>query len=305
MNPRRIAIKIPAASGSVDAHHFIELFHRFIQQGSVEGLLIDVADYAHVPNGPSVLLVGDEVDYAIDETSGQAGLLTVRKRAGDQPIEELFADTLRKALVLLAAVDEDGRTGMRFDPATLRVQVFDRAVAGNSDADFESLEKKLGAAAEQVLGTCKLSRIGSDDERKALGIQVQPRVGVDVEAVIEKLGGRQLRPVPEVKQSDWDVTVEELKSLIDAGKSPRIVDVREPDEFDVCQIGGELIPLGTLGEKLDALPKEDHIVVHCKGGPRGAQAVKQLRKAGFENSWNLRGGILAWIDRIDPSLQKY
>lgn len=304
MNPRRIAIKIPA-SGSLDPHKFVELFHEFIQEGSVEGLLIDVADYAHVPNGPAVLLVGHDVDYAIDETSGELGLLTVRKRAGDEPVDKLFADTLRKALVAVAEIEKDGRTGLSFAPGKLALQVFDRAAAENAEGDFAALEKGIASAVDQTLGTAQISRRDDDDARKALALGIETSGTVDVEAAIEKLGGRQLRPVPEAKQSDWDITVEDLKSLLDSGEKPHIIDVREQDEYDTCNIDGDLIPLGTLGDKLESLDKGEHIVVHCKGGGRGAQAIQQLRRAGFENAWHLRGGILAWIDRIDPSLEKY
>ena len=85
-----------------------------------------------------------------------------------------------------------------------------------------------------------------------------------------------------------------------------ILDVREPQEFQICRIpGSTLIPLGDLPERLVELEGRDDMVVHCKSGVRSAKAVKLLHEAGFSKAKNLRGGILAWIDRVDPSLPKY
>ena len=107
------------------------------------------------------------------------------------------------------------------------------------------------------------------------------------------------------KQSEWDISVEELARLRAAGGDFRLIDVREPREYEICNLGGELIPLGTLASRIAELPRDAHVVVHCRSGARSAQAVAVLRMAGFENAWNVNGGILAWIDRIDPSLTKY
>ena len=107
------------------------------------------------------------------------------------------------------------------------------------------------------------------------------------------------------KQSEWDISVEELERLRGSGAVFRLIDVREPREYEICNLGGELIPLGTLGGSLAELPRDAHIVVHCRSGASSAQAVAAMREAGFENVWNVNGGILAWIDRIDPSLTRY
>jgi adenylyltransferase/sulfurtransferase len=106
-------------------------------------------------------------------------------------------------------------------------------------------------------------------------------------------------------QSPWDISVEDLKRLRDDRTDFVLIDVREPHEYEVCDLGGELIPLGTLASRIPELDRSAHIVVHCRSGGRSANAVKALRGSGFENVWNLNGGILAWIDRIDPSLTRY
>ena len=102
-----------------------------------------------------------------------------------------------------------------------------------------------------------------------------------------------------------EATVEELKSRLDAD-GVFILDVREPQEFQICRIPGSiLIPLGELPKRLGELEGRGEMIVHCKSGVRSAKAVKLLREAGFAGARNLRGGILRWIDAVDPSLPKY
>ena len=103
-----------------------------------------------------------------------------------------------------------------------------------------------------------------------------------------------------------DMTVEELRARIDQKAGVFILDVREPQEFQICRIpGSTLIPLGDLPKRLGELEGQDTMVVHCKSGVRSAKAVTLLHEAGFKKAQNLRGGILAWIDKVDPSLPKY
>lgn len=84
-----------------------------------------------------------------------------------------------------------------------------------------------------------------------------------------------------------------------------LLDVREPHEFQICNLDGTLIPLKSLPSRLSELERGAHVVVHCRSGGRSAKAVELLRASVFENAWNVQGGILAWIDRIDPSLTRY
>ena len=107
------------------------------------------------------------------------------------------------------------------------------------------------------------------------------------------------------QQSPWDISVEELKRLRDEGADFTLLDVREPHEYEICHLGGKLIPLASLAGHLDEFDRSAHIVVHCRSGGRSASAVKAMRGAGFENVWNVNGGILAWIERVDPSLTRY
>src|SRR2546426_56526 len=85
-----------------------------------------------------------------------------------------------------------------------------------------------------------------------------------------------------------------------------LVDVREPHEYQICRIpGSKLIPLGDVPKRMHELNSADEIVVHCRSGQRSAQAVELLMKAGFRKIHNLRGGVLAWADQVDPTMPKY
>jgi adenylyltransferase/sulfurtransferase len=103
-----------------------------------------------------------------------------------------------------------------------------------------------------------------------------------------------------------EITVEQLKSKIDRGDDFFLLDVREPNEFQICRIAGAtLIPLGELARRTGELDRDREMVVQCKVGARSARAVSLLQERGFTRVSNLKGGILAWIDRVDPSLAKY
>jgi adenylyltransferase/sulfurtransferase len=102
-----------------------------------------------------------------------------------------------------------------------------------------------------------------------------------------------------------DMTVEELKQRLDKGDDLFVLDVREPHEYQICNLGGHLIPLNDLPKRVSELDSSREIVVHCKMGGRSAKAVDFLKQAGFTRVHNLAGGITAWAERIDPKVPKY
>jgi sulfur-carrier protein adenylyltransferase/sulfurtransferase len=102
-----------------------------------------------------------------------------------------------------------------------------------------------------------------------------------------------------------EITPRELKSRLDRGDDIYVLDVREPHEYQICNIGGHLIPLGDLSRRVNELDSSREIVAHCRSGKRSAEAAEFLRKAGFKKLWNLKGGILAWSDEVDPTVPKY
>ena len=102
-----------------------------------------------------------------------------------------------------------------------------------------------------------------------------------------------------------DMTVEELKKRLDKGDDLFVLDVREPHEYQICNLGGLLIPLNDLPKRVNELDSSREIVVHCKSGGRSAKAADFLRQSGFTKVHNLTGGINAWAERIDPKVPKY
>ena len=90
------------------------------------------------------------------------------------------------------------------------------------------------------------------------------------------------------------------------GEKFQLIDVREPHEYDIVNIGGELIPLATVAENAARVDTENKVVIHCKMGGRSAKAIRELEeKFGFKNLYNLKGGILSYIDEVQPELTKY
>jgi sulfur-carrier protein adenylyltransferase/sulfurtransferase len=113
-------------------------------------------------------------------------------------------------------------------------------------------------------------------------------------------------PEPVAVNNATEITSIELKQRLDRGDTLKIVDVREPNEYQINRIpGSELIPLGDIPKRYTELNKNDEIVVHCKMGGRSAKAADFLRSVGFTRVLNLRGGILDWVDKVDPSQPKY
>ena len=110
-------------------------------------------------------------------------------------------------------------------------------------------------------------------------------------------------PAPDLKVPE--ITPRELKARLDRGEDLLILDVREPHEYQICNLRGHLIPLGELPRRVHELDSSREIVAHCRSGKRSAEAVDFLRKAGFRKILNLKGGILAWSDEVDRSVPKY
>ncbi|HLN32303.1 MAG TPA: molybdopterin-synthase adenylyltransferase MoeB [Gemmataceae bacterium] len=103
-----------------------------------------------------------------------------------------------------------------------------------------------------------------------------------------------------------ETTVEELKNRLDKQEKVFILDVRNPEEYQICRIpGSTLIPLPQLQQRLEELDREREIVIHCKSGMRSLKAQQLLREKGFVKTKNLKGGILAWAERIDRGMPKY
>ena len=102
-----------------------------------------------------------------------------------------------------------------------------------------------------------------------------------------------------------EVTVQELKDMMDRNEEFQLIDVREPFEYEVSNLNGLNIPLAGILIEADKVSKDIPVVIQCRSGKRSAQAVMLLEQQGYTNLANLQGGILAWRDEIDPDLDVY
>jgi sulfur-carrier protein adenylyltransferase/sulfurtransferase len=121
----------------------------------------------------------------------------------------------------------------------------------------------------------------------------------------EEFCGIRGEEAPEVDLHVPEITPHDLKLRLDRGDDLFILDVREPHEYQICNLNGHLIPLGELPRRVHELDSSQEIVAHCRSGKRSAEAVDFLRKAGFRKIHNLRGGILSWSTEVDPSVPRY
>jgi adenylyltransferase/sulfurtransferase len=100
-----------------------------------------------------------------------------------------------------------------------------------------------------------------------------------------------------------EITVTELKKMMDDGVDFQLIDVREPHEYEMANLNGELIPLATILDLSERIARDKPVIIHCRSGHRSGVALMELEKRfGFTNLANLKGGILAWAREIDPSM---
>jgi adenylyltransferase/sulfurtransferase len=133
--------------------------------------------------------------------------------------------------------------------------------------------------------------------------------GIEKPAAVGPLEVAQNKAVAEAPVVDGipQISVQELKRKLDAKEDVFVLDVREPHEYPIANLGAPLIPVGELEKRISELAaqKDREIVIHCRSGARSQKAALILKKAGFEHVENLAGGILAWADKIDPTMPKY
>lgn len=140
MTPRapRVCVKLYAASDAVPDAAFVPIFHRWIRDRALDFVFIDVADYAHVPEGPAVMLVTDGVTFGLDRADGQLGLLAQQRRSVEGTTADTIALALQQTLAVANALEREGslRGRLVFGRSRIRVEINDRLLAPNDDASF-------------------------------------------------------------------------------------------------------------------------------------------------------------------------
>ncbi len=160
---------------AVDPARFIEIFHGWIKEEAFDELLIDVADYRHVPDGPGVLLIAHEADYAMDNNAGRWGLLYNRKAPVDGSNEERICQAIRSAAAACRRLEEElaAEGPLRFSRQEFDVSINDRALAPNTPETFAAVQPELEAALRQVLGPGDFSLTPESDPRRLFGVSVK------------------------------------------------------------------------------------------------------------------------------------
>ncbi len=144
--------------------------------------------------------------------------------------------------------------------------------------------------------------------RKSPDCPVCSRLPAEIELIdYDQFCGVGRGDVAVAQEQGLEVSVQEAKSLLDQpGRDVCRIDVREPEEYEICRIdGAKLIPLGELARRLDEIDSTSEILVHCHSGGRSLNATKALRQLGYPRVWSIRGGIDAWSRLIDPSVPRY
>lgn len=194
LDAHKLQVKLFAAGSAskLALAQFIPVFHDWIKHHRLPELLIDVANYAHVPRGPGVALIGHQADYFIDEADGRPGLLYSRKREPPPPPERL-PDAFRRALHAAVLLEnEPSLTGMRFRTDELFFRINDRLLAPPGEATFTTLRPALDALCARMFAAapCKLALAGGP--RELFSVLITSDAQPDARTLLDRLGG----PIP-------------------------------------------------------------------------------------------------------------
>lgn len=192
MNASRLQLKIFTKPGSrVAPEALIPIFHDWIKHHRLPELMIDVANYAHVPKGPGVVLIGHACDYFLDDAGGRLGLLHNRKRGGAADGTQRLSDLFRRTLFAASLLEKEASLGgaLRFAPNEFQLRINDRLAAPQGEATFQAMKPELEALARQLFdGPSTLARVG--DDKALFGVTLSsPATNLDLDGLLARLGG--------------------------------------------------------------------------------------------------------------------
>lgn len=188
-NLYRICVKIYGTEPTLpaqDADLFVPIFHEWIRDRALDVVALDVADYAHVPDSPGIMLVAHEVSFALDRADGEFGVLAQRRTPFQGHAVDAIEATIRQAMTVAARLQQDRRLAGRlaFDAARLRIEANDRLLVPNSDDGYEAFAPLVQTAVERIFDglSVTIARI-TNDPRDRLAVEVR----VDTEADLGEL----------------------------------------------------------------------------------------------------------------------
>lgn len=190
MDLHKFGIKFFAQDAErIDILKLIPIYHRWIQQSALEDLLIDVADYSHVPSGPGVMLIAHEGNYALDETGHERGVVYYSKHKLSGDLSERFAQVAQRALkaaeLMSAAADLEG--ALKVPGNRLQFFANDRLVAPNTDAVYAELEPAFKAFLERLYAGAPYKLERETDPKERLSVRVSVDGEVPLKTLLERL----------------------------------------------------------------------------------------------------------------------
>lgn len=182
MNLQHVNVKVPVDGPlEIDLARFIEVFHGWVSAQSADEMLIDVADYRHVPSGPGVLLVGLEADYGMDNAGGRFGLLYNRKAPLDGSNRDRFRAALHRALGACQRLETE-LPGLKFDRQQFELFINDRALAPNTTETWEACQADLESFVKEDLGQGQFELQRETDARRRFGVTVKLSAPLELSA---------------------------------------------------------------------------------------------------------------------------
>jgi hypothetical protein len=186
MNIQHVNIKFYLENPeTINLADYAAVFNTWIQNQRLEELLIDVADYLHVHNGPGIMLIGHEADYSLDNRAGRLGLLYNRKEQLEGTTEEKLAQATRAALTVARILEKEN--GLKFNGSEVQVIVNDRLLVPNTTETFASLQPDLKAFFDGLYSGADYSLAHNPDPRERFTVNVKTTSNFDVDALLKNL----------------------------------------------------------------------------------------------------------------------
>jgi hypothetical protein len=192
--PKRIIAKL-FIENPQDVHPeaIVHLFHRWIQQHAVEGLLIDVADYKHVFNGPGTILIGHEGDYTYTTSDGRTGLQYTLKQSEAESLNEALAITLRRAVDAAEKLQADeALSGVRVNFREIQIALADRLQYPNQPEVLATVQPHIQALANVLFGGETVVQVADDDNRNLITFIVKSETAISLQSVTQRLAVAQV-----------------------------------------------------------------------------------------------------------------
>ena len=190
MDLQKINVKIfLEKGGDVPLGSLIPVFHRWIQDNKLEGMLVDVAEYTHVKEGPGLLLIAHEANYSLDETDGKRGMLYNQKRAAEKKAQDHLKMAFRRALEACALLEKEPETAGKVKFAFNHLQVFvnDRAAAPHGSQSHSELEEALNPFLNWLYEGSKYLLIAEKDPQRRTGFEVKIEKSPSLETLLKQL----------------------------------------------------------------------------------------------------------------------